>query len=189
MASFSEICPFDERCITVPKEQNRLPVCKPRYVQLPSYVWASHGSTIQSGSSAIPPQVFNAANVVTIPELPQNQLEDFFAARAATCFVSGCNCIHFSFFSAIFRIAVSHLFRVKKLQNPPRFDIGARSSSTSDVSSLIAACCAISGSVFSWGHGWIVRRCKIPNEGSSQNSNIAFSLNILIHHGREKKAT
>eukprot|EP00435_Cladocopium_sp_Y103_P032356 s607_g8.t1 len=45
--------------------------------------------------------VFNAADVVPIPELPQNQLEDLFAARAAT------------------------------------FDIGARSSSTSDVSSLI----------------------------------------------------
>lgn len=45
--------------------------------------------------------VFNAADVVPIPELPQNRLEDLFAARAAT------------------------------------FDIGARSSSTSDVSSLI----------------------------------------------------
>lgn len=45
--------------------------------------------------------VFNAADVVPIPELPQNQLEDLFAARAAT------------------------------------FDIGARSASTSDVSSLI----------------------------------------------------
>ena len=33
------------------------------------------------------PQVFNAADVVPIPELPQNRLEDLFAARAATRFV------------------------------------------------------------------------------------------------------
>ena len=29
-------------------------------------------------------EVFNAINVVPIPEIPQNQLEDFFQAKAAT---------------------------------------------------------------------------------------------------------
>ena len=41
VASFSEICLFDTRCINVPKEQNILPVWRSRCIQLSSYIWAS----------------------------------------------------------------------------------------------------------------------------------------------------